>query len=154
MQFNKLLAAAAFAVAMPIAVSGAATQSDPVHVRQQNFKSMGKAFKVINDQMRRPSSDKAVMSASSRQLRDAANRLASENWFPRGSGRKPGVDTDASASIWSNPKEFRRLQLELKAAAGGLAVAIGRGNEADIKRGLKAVGASCSSCHKQFRIDD
>ena len=66
---------------------------------------------------------------------------------------KFNIKTDAKDSIWSNHKDFSNKIDDLVTAANGLKM-VGEKNEKDsFKKAIGAVGASCKSCHDDFKKD-
>ena len=63
------------------------------------------------------------------------------------------IETDAKNSIWSNHKDFSSKIDDLVAAANDLQ-AVGAKNQVEsFKKAIGAVGASCKSCHDDYKKD-
>lgn len=142
------LAAAATTATLATAASPA---SATISTRQANFKKMGGAMKVLKDELA-GSADKAKMLAAAKVL--AAQSRQQVKLFPAGSGPSSGVKTDALAAIWTDRATFDAAGKKLIVEADKLVAAAATGNAAAIGPQFKAVGATCGSCHRQFRAED
>lgn len=130
------------------------SRSDIIQERRQNFKAMGAAFKGLNDQLRRPAADSAVIRQQAARLSAASDRFAAQNWFPKGSGPESGRKTEASPAIWTKSRDFAGMRSALKAQTRQLSAAAATEDTNRIRLAVKAVGQSCAACHKHFRNDD
>ena len=122
-----------------------------VKTRQAGLKELGKAFKGVNEELKKSQPDMAVFTAAAPILTSASK--AQYDWFPAGSGPEAGVKTEALPVIWSEPDNFASHQKDFEAAAAGFAEAVASGDAAAIAAKTKAVGATCGGCHKVFRED-
>lgn len=130
---------------------GALHGAAAVTARQEGFKTQGRAFKVIADQLKTPAPDVA-------QIRTAAatiNRTASviQTWFPADSAPAavPGVRTAAKPEIWSNAAQFAQAMAAFRAQAPQLKAAADSGNVDNIRTQFMATGRTCGGCHTPFR---
>lgn len=150
-----MLRGGATAAALAIAVAGslaiAASPADTIAARQANFKKMGGAMKVIKDELA-GSANKAKMVGAARTI--ATSARAQLPMFPGGTGPASGVKTDALPVIWAQRATFDGHAKKLIAEADKLVAVAGSGNAAAVGVQFKAVGGTCSGCHKQFRADD
>ncbi len=89
----------------------------------------------------------------------AANNLVAVTSLDQSAYWAPGTDsgsiegTRALPAIWENVSDVQRISQELVAAAGELASVAGDGQEA-VGGALRAVGATCSECHKAYRVSN
>lgn len=123
-----------------------------IQARQQNFKSMGAAFKAINDELRSGSPDKAKLAAAVKTVERAGAQIP--RWFPKGSGPETGVKTAAKAEIWTDSSTFKARTLAFSGEASKLRKAIAGTDINAIREQQKATGRSCGECHKLFRQAD
>ncbi len=146
----RLMAVAAMAAC--VALGACQGQTGPgataAHERHGNFESLGKAFKTLSDEAKKPAPDEAVMKAQAVMIADLARDLP--NWFPAGSGPQDGIKTHALETVWTKPAEFQAKALELQAKAEALRAASALGVDA-MKPVAGSLGAACKSCHDEFR---
>lgn len=129
-----------------------AAPADTIAARQQGFKSIGKAFKGVNDELRGGTPSAASVQANARALADLSIKLP--GWFPAGTGPEAGVKTGAKPAIWSNPAGFRTAAGNFQKAAANLSTVAAGGNVAAMQAAAKALGATCGGCHDNFRQKD
>ena len=146
------LTAVALAASGALAQSPAANVRDSVNARQTHYKEIGKAFKAMNDELKKPSVDKALMVKNADTLALYAPQI--QGWFPKGSGSEAGLKTGARAEIWSDPKGFEVQAVQFVARAKKYQAVVHNGDVAEMKTVLPQVGASCKSCHERFRAKD
>lgn len=150
-----LLAAAGALATMAAGTATLATAASPaataVTTRQANFKKMGGAMKVLKDQLAGGTVDKGKAVAAARAL--ASLGRAQPRLFPKGSDASSGVKTGALPAVWTDRAGFDRQWQGYVAQADKLVVAANTGNAAAIGAQFKALGATCSSCHRQYRAD-
>lgn len=147
------------ALALLVAGCGQQTSEDvatapappAVAERQEGFKAMGAAFKVVNDQLKTDAPDMAAIA----QAADRMNSLAGEipTWFPAGSGPDDGVKTDALATVWSDSEGFAAAQVTLVTATVTLQQLAAAGDAAGLREHVKMVGASCGGCHDKYKAE-
>ena len=128
-----------------------AAPSDQIRIRIEGYRELGAALKAINDGLRTPSPQLVAIRTAVRRIRDAANQQY--NWFPAGSGPRPGHRTGAKSEIWTQAPRFRQLQNGFTARANALEQAVAGGNVNMIRNAARTLGASCKACHDQFRSD-
>ncbi|MDP1873358.1 MAG: cytochrome c [Phenylobacterium sp.] len=131
-----------------------ATSDEPlpraVSERQEGFKALGAAFKIINDQLKTDSPDMAAIVPAAAQMNELAGQIPT--WFPAGTGPDDGVKTDALATVWSDPEGFSAAQTRLAEATTRLQALATAGDAAGLREHVKMVGASCGGCHDNFRV--
>jgi cytochrome c556 len=128
-----------------------AAPADQIRARIAGYRQLGAAFKAVNDGLRATNPSFAQLRASTRQVRSAAARQFS--WFPAGSGPRPGAKTAAKSEIWGRGAQFRQLQNAFVARADALQRAVDGGDAAAARSAARSLGATCKSCHDQFRAD-
>lgn len=120
--------------------------------RQDNFEAIGDAFKAIRGQLESGSPDMAVIQASATDIHERAGRL--DGYFPEGSGRDAGWDTEALPTIWEQPEEFEAAKAKFLAESATMMEIAAGGDAAAVGEQVKALGGSCKNCHDTFRLDD
>lgn len=134
-----LLAAALF-------TTDAFAQSDVIEKRQAAMKNNSADVKAIKAAVE--SKDYATIETKAKDIMGTAEKIPS--LFPKGSTKGK---TKAKAEIWENNDDFVKHAKTLGKSAGELAAAAKAKNDAEVGVKLKAVGDTCSSCHKQFRAE-
>lgn len=119
-----------------------------IAARHANFEKMGKAMKTLKSELG-GSADKAKMLPAAKTIAAMARRQTS--LFPAGTGPASGLKTEALAKIWTDRAAFDAEMQKLIAESDKLVVAVAKG---DAAAQFKAVGATCGSCHRQFREED
>ena len=146
MRMTMVAAAACMTV---LAACGPKTPGEiAAHERHENFESLGKAYKTLGDEAKKPAPDAAVMQAQAVKISELAQDLP--DWFPEGSGPQDGVRTHALEAVWTRPTEFqiRALNLQAKAEAARVAGLLG----VDAMQPLVgSLGGACKGCHDNFR---
>jgi cytochrome c556 len=135
--------------ACPVLLGAASPGATAAHDRHVRFETVGRAFKGVQDQLKRRPVNLAAVRNTSAVLAALASRT--KTWFPAGSGPQSGVKTDALPAAWTNRPELDRLADRFAAAADSLAAAAELGDVDKIKTAARATGESCKSCHDQFR---
>ncbi len=149
---TKILIAAALAAATAGAtVAWAATPAETVTARQNNFKQMGRAQKMIGDELKKPAPNVGVLRAQAQVLANLAPQV--NRWFPRGTGPESGARTGALPAIWQQTPLFNTKATQFTNAARNLQRVAAGGNVAQIRAAVPAVGGSCKSCHDTFKGD-
>jgi cytochrome c556 len=146
---RKTWIAAIVAAGVTATAAWAATPAETIAARQNNFKQMGRAFKGINDELKKDAPDIAVLRTNAGTLAQAAPRV--HGGFPRGTGPEAGVKTAALPIIWQQGAQFRTKANDLVNATRGLQRAAAGGNVAQVKAAVPAVGGACKGCHDTFK---
>lgn len=153
MSYKKLIVLAAVAGSLGLgAVTMAASPQKTISDRQANFKVIGKSFKGMLDEGRKPAPDIAVYRANADALAKAAARIS--GYFPKGTGPEAGVKTTALPVIWQKNAEFKASATKLVDASKKLSAAAKSGNVEATKAALMGLGPNCKGCHDQFRAKD
>jgi cytochrome c556 len=153
----KILCAAACVALLPVLAVASVPAAGPsaesvVAARKAGFKKIGGAMKAIRDQLASGGTNRPVMVGAAQTMATTAREQA--KLCPAGSGPGAGVKTDALPAIWSDRATFDAAMNRLIAESTKLAAVAGSGDAAAITAQLKATGATCAACHKQFRADD
>lgn len=143
---------AMLAAGAALAQAPASPGAQAVAQRQQNFKQLGRAFKGLMDEMKKPAPDKAVLAANATRMNDLAKQEAS--WFPKGSGPEAGVKTGAKPIIWSDPAGFAAAVKRLQGETGKLQQVAASGDVAALRVQAQATGGACKNCHDKYRVPD
>ena len=133
------------------AMSGVCAAGIPqiVHARQNHFKTLGRTFKSLRDQIGRSRPNWNLVADDANRIERLAAALPS--WFPAGSGQGSGVRTRASATIWSQPQVFARAARKLLTRAQDLRQAAAGRDLRALRLRARALGQACGSCHRRFR---
>lgn len=157
-------AAMAAAAAMAVAFAGAAVAHEGMkegvpknasaatkaaYQRHENFEALGKAFKALNDELRKSSPNKAVLAANAKTVNTLAVGLPT--WFPRGSGIEARPKSEAKANIWTDAAGFTAAASNLRTEAAKLNAAAASGNVDAVKAQFRPTGAACKACHDKYR---
>ncbi|MDB5425539.1 MAG: cytochrome [Phenylobacterium sp.] len=128
------------------------TKVEIVKNRQQRYREIGTAFKSINDELKKDSPVKFLLTSSSGQIVSAAREQPA--MFPPGTGPGAGVKTRARVAIWPRRKEFDAANALLIVEAGQLNTLARAGDYAGMRAQAKVVGEACAACHRQFREEE
>jgi cytochrome c556 len=119
-------------------------QADVNEKRQQLMKGQSAAVKAIKGSIE--SKDYVAIETKAKDLMGSSDRIVGS--FPKGSTTGK---TRATAAIWEKPDVFAKDAKALGAAASELADAAKAKNDDAIAVKMKALGATCDTCHKEFR---
>ena len=138
-----------------LAVAGSALADDAattIKARKDYFHGLGKAMKASGEEFKKSPPSITELQKLAAILDAEAPKLPSH--FPAGSGPESGVKTEALADIWAKPDAFRQAAADLATAAHTYNLTAQKGDLAATGAALKAVGAACGACHKQFKAKD
>lgn len=142
----KLFMAAALVTGLGLTAATAA--DEPQVVRQEMMKKVGGAMGAIGAIVKGEKPfDAEVVKASLTTMVDVSKDFP--NHFPAGS--ETGFETEATAKIWENPEDFKAKSAELAKVAEAQLAAMPT-DQASTGAVMKAVGATCSSCHETYRV--
>ena len=141
----KLFALAAAALA--VTVAGAA--ADPLEQRKANMKERGEIMRILGPIAQgRADFDAATVNGALAKLETNAEAGAdTEALWPEGSDTG---DTKASSAIWANFDDYKDRNQKY-AEAVTAAVAAAPQDLAAFQAAFGPVGASCGSCHENYR---
>ncbi|MFA7588357.1 MAG: cytochrome c [Novosphingobium sp.] len=152
------LAAIASCLAAATAITATtASAKDPsaqqiARERHRDMEKVGRAFKEINRQMKRPAPSISVIREQSGFIADYMARM--DKQYPTGSGQQDGVKTDALATIWARPADFKLAVKRAKDTSKELEAAALRSDIGRVRAAIGPVGGSCKGCHDNFRNND
>ena len=140
------------------APADAAAEGAPVDVaavlkeREENFEGIGDAFKAIRGELEKDAPDFALIATNATDINTRAKLI--ETHFPAGTSVDDGVKTEALATIWQKPEEFKAAGQKLIDESAKLAELAKGGDKAAVGAQAMAMGGACKGCHDQFRLDD
>ncbi|KPH68115.1 cytochrome c [Novosphingobium sp. ST904] len=129
-----------------------AKPADFVGTREAGYKSLGAAFKTVNDRLR--SGDVRGPEFMGAVARIQTVSREQYKWFPAGSGRSSGLKTAARPEIWGNAPQFRAAQDAFARQADAFAKAAATSDAGLIRGEARKLGATCKGCHDNFREED
>lgn len=147
-----LVAAVAITGTLGAAPAAAPSPQTAIAARQAGYKKMGAAIKALNDQLKSDAPVKAAMVGAARMIALTAREQG--KLFPAGSSPASGLKTDALPAIWTDRAAFDGQMGRLVTESGKLLAIANGGDAAAIRAQVKATGAVCSACHRQFRADN
>jgi len=119
------------------------------YARHDNYQKLGKAFKALNDELKKDAPDKAVVSASTGTMLTLVNALPT--WFPRGSGVEARPMSEAKANIWTDAAGFSAAASALQVQVSKLNQAAASGDIDAVKAQIRPTGGACKGCHEKYR---
>ena len=143
------------------APSDAATPGDvaaPVDVqavlkeRHDNFEGIGDSFKALRGELEKDAPDFTLIAAKASDINSRALKI--EGHFPAGTSVDDGLKTEALATIWQQPEEFKAASQKLVDESAKLVTLAGGGDKAAVAAQAMAMGGACKGCHDKFRLDD
>lgn len=119
-----------------------------IEMRKEGFNEIGWATKAINDQLKTRSPD-------TQRIRVAATTIANRtpdvvHWFPAGSGRESGADTDALPAIWQERADFDALAQKLIRESQQLTRTLTSEDLSAVRTQFTSLREVCSTCHRRF----
>ncbi|MHA7898876.1 MAG: c-type cytochrome [Henriciella sp.] len=123
-----------------------------IEARQDGYKTLGRNFKTINDQLKTDAPDLAAIQGAAATMVEASANMA--DWYPEGTGPESGVETEALAVIWEEPEDFATKISDFDGALASLNTTTASADFEAIAAAVKATGATCGACHDKFRLDD
>jgi cytochrome c556 len=135
-------------------VVAASSPAEVITARQAHYKDLGKAFKAINEQLKSPTPDLAVIQANAPTVTQLGQQQNRETWFPAGTQAGQGLQTEANAAIWKDPADFNVKRADFAKASADYADIAAKGDLAAIQAATAAVGKTCKGCHETYRDKD
>ncbi|MFN7159599.1 MAG: c-type cytochrome [Erythrobacter cryptus] len=120
--------------------------------REENFEAIGDAFKAIRGTLEKDAPDFTLIATNANDINGRAKLI--ETHFPAGTSVDDGVKTEALATIWEKPEEFKAASQKLIDESAKLAELAGAGDKAAVAAQAMAMGGACKGCHDKFRLDD
>ena len=94
--------------------------------------------------------DESVMMTNAVRLEQLADMMTD---YLKVDTRKFDVESDAKDEIWSNFSDVETKIAALKDASVGLQAAVKSGDESSYRKAIGSIGASCKSCHDDYKKD-
>ncbi|WP_334050140.1 c-type cytochrome [Alteromonas gracilis] len=94
--------------------------------------------------------DESVMEINAVRLEQLADMMGD---YLSVDTRKFDVETGAKDKIWDNFSDVETKVMALKTAAQGLQAAVKAGDESAYSGAIGKIGASCKSCHDDYKKD-
>tara|TARA_A200000113_G_C8766241_1_gene322779 strand:- start:178 stop:660 length:483 start_codon:yes stop_codon:yes gene_type:complete len=94
--------------------------------------------------------DESVMETNAVRLEQLADMMGD---YLSVDTRKFDVETGAKDKIWDNFSDVETKVMALKTAAQGLQAAVKAGDESAYRSAIGKIGASCKSCHDDYKKD-
>ena len=94
--------------------------------------------------------DESVMETNAVRLEQLADMMGD---YLSVDTRKFDVETGAKDKIWDNFSDVETKVMALKTAAQGLQAAVKAGDESAYRGAIGKIGASCKSCHDDYKED-
>ncbi|GFD71264.1 c-type cytochrome [Alteromonas marina] len=94
--------------------------------------------------------DESVMETNAVRLEQLADMMGD---YLSVDTRKFDVETGAKDTIWDNFSDVETKVMALKTAAQGLQAAVKAGDESAYRGAIGKIGASCKSCHDDYKKD-
>lgn len=124
------------------------TAAQLIQARQNNYKKIGDAMKLISRGLRSDSPALPVVRTGAATIATLAPQVP--GWFPAGTGQDLGK-TGARAEIWQRPDDFSAKAEAFEEAARNFELAA-QGNDLEAIRAAHAdLGKSCKACHDLYR---
>ena len=152
MKLAAILGAATLASLGAAALAQAPSAGDAIKARQTHYKEIGGAAKGLHDELAKPAPDVKALQGYAARISAFAPQIIT--WFPKGTGPDSGLKTSARAEIWAKPAEFKKAVEDFSAEAGRFNAVAKTGDVAAIRAENMKLGATCKSCHEQFRARD
>jgi len=151
---KRVIVSAVAAMGLLLAASVlAADVAEVISARQQGFKKIGAAFKLIHNELAGSSPDAAKIAAAAAQI--AASTSLIEGWFPPGSGPESGIKTHASAGIWTDAHGFAATRAAfIRQAEKSVRQLSDPAERAAWKDSSTALGQACKDCHDSYRAKE
>jgi cytochrome c556 len=120
--------------------------------REKNFEAIGDAFKAVRGELEKDTPDFTLIAASATDINTRAQKITGH--FPAGTSADDGYKTEALATIWQKPEEFKAAAQKLVDESAKLASLAAGGDKAAVGAQAMAMGGACKGCHDNFRLDD
>jgi cytochrome c556 len=143
----KLTSAAAVVLVVGFATAALGAE-DPIKLRQSTMKAIGGAFyPLVKIVLGKAPFDATVVKAALETVATKGKAIDIASYFPVGSGEG---DTQAKATIWSDPDGFKAALAKFQAVAAEEAKAEPKSVD-ELKPVIAAIDAACSACHETYR---
>ena len=131
-----------------LGLTACSTATDPdVKARQDNMKSYGDAMGVMGDMIKAPDTFDADV------FKEQSAFLAEEAGSPWSHFENQEAVGNATDAVWSNVEDFRAESDNFQKVTANLNTVAQTATTAEgVQPAFKEVGASCKSCHTDFRV--
>ena len=119
--------------------------SKAVAARKKLMQGNAKAMKALNEAVKAGEFPKVVMQASE----IGENALGIEEAFEK---KDMSGKTTALPKIWEQKAKFNQLATKLLNDSRSVVEAARAKDKAKVEASVKAMGANCAACHKEFRV--
>jgi cytochrome c556 len=133
-----------------VAVARGASATEVINIRQQGFKRLGAAFKLIHKELSGATPDAAKIAAAVADIKATSDVIGT--WFPAGSGPQAGVKTQAKTEIWSDASGFAATRAAyIRQAEKSVRQLTDPAQRPVWKDSSAALGQACKDCHDSYR---
>jgi cytochrome c556 len=122
-----------------------------IESRQANYREMGGAYKGIRDELKKKRPLMIMIRQHADQLETLTHSQLHSDWFPIGTGREAGIETEALDKIWQKRSAFDALILELNDSAKQLVEVVSSKEIKAIAKQHRKLGKTCKQCHNTYR---
>jgi cytochrome c556 len=137
----------ALALAMPLVMSAAAANADPVAIRQEMMKSIGAATGTLGKMIKGEIDyDPLAASLAMRIIFATPSGFITE--FPEGSET---AESEAGPKIWEDKAGFDKIAMDMQDAALAAIPAAGKSLD-NLKGAFGPVAKNCKACHETYRV--
>jgi cytochrome c556 len=155
--FKPISAALLIGVLTALATAGAGAAQSPdvatfMKTRHHHFHDIGSAFKGVMDELKKPDPSIAEIQKFAAVIDGLAPQVPS--WFPAGTGPETGIKTQALATVWQKPDEFKKDAAAFTTQAHAFNTAALTGKLDAVRAGARPLGETCKTCHETFRARD
>lgn len=123
-----------------------------IQERTNHFKTIGDAFKVIENQVTSGEPDQAKIGSAVKTIAALAPEIPT--WFPAGTGPESGFKTNALPEIWAQPEKFTQMHQEFMVEMNKLVTLAAAEPSAELTAQYYTTGVACANCHKPFRTKE
>lgn len=121
------------------------SREEIINARQSHFETIDKNMKQLGKALNTSTPDWVNVRVLAKQSQQVASGLKTA--FPQGSEE----GSRAKSAVWSKPTQFNRLMAEMDQGFTEMLVAVNNQDSRSAQQGLKQAGATCKSCHRQYR---
>lgn len=157
---KKLTGTALIALASVVVMTASAQQDEPTpqelaaaatETRQAVFKLLAFNMGPIGAMARGAEFDAELAERNARRIAALAPMIP--ELFAANDTRQFSVDTEALPVIWDNITDFQQKAMDLEAAANTFAGVASGGDRNQTIGAIRAFGATCGNCHREYRVD-
>ncbi|MBT0667248.1 cytochrome c [Novosphingobium profundi] len=131
---------------------GAVDAGDTIEAREDNFKAIAKSMKANKAELDKSTPDFDAIAKNATAMVENAEKIPA--LFPAGTGPESGEKTEALATIWQKPDDFKAASTKLIDASMALRTAAEAKDLTATKAAFGQAGMACKGCHDEFRKED